>query len=266
MRDTQSGSILLGIGLIVALSTIVTGQATTPATPPPPPPSSQVGQTSAPAPVVAAAKEAVPKKETKAPAPPPSLASAGDLPSAASASPAAPAEPPPMADRRAKPGPAPTPAPVPAAAQTPAPAAAPAPQPAAPAAAPPAATAPTAAPRLFLTRSGSAPVPLSKVRCRAAEVYSGNARCFQRAATLEAQKVFDALPPYQQLRREGLSKESARYWLLINQSNALFHRAVRSVRAEKGVDLVGEKGSLSVEGMELPDITKEVLARLETRP
>jgi hypothetical protein len=122
------------------------------------------------------------------------------------------------------------------------------------------------APRLFLTRSGSAPVPLSKVRCRSAEVYSGNARCFQKAATIEAQKVFDALPPYQQLRREGLTKESARYWLLINQSNALFHRAVRSVRAEKGVDLVGEKGSLAVEGMELPDITKEVLARLETRP
>lgn len=95
------------------------------------------------------------------------------------------------------------------------------------------------------------------------DVYLGDKTKFKNPCILTRKKVFAQIPAIQQIKREGLDKNSARYSFLIEQANKVFRKAVAEAAAEKGYDLVGERGAVKASnGSRIPDITKTVIEKL----
>jgi hypothetical protein len=118
---------------------------------------------------------------------------------------------------------------------------------------------PTARTVRSMMRLATKDLPFKKLKIRTSDVYYGNYRRFQRAAVIDTQKVFDAIPHYRELRRLELDKKSGRYWVLIQRSNRIFHRALRKIANDHGYQLIGAKGAIVVDGKMPDDVTDAVL-------
>jgi len=91
------------------------------------------------------------------------------------------------------------------------------------------------------------------------KVYFGNPRNYHRPAELEAAKVFQVIPEYQEWQK--LDPSDPRYWTLLDKANTRFIRALVTVARKYGYDLIGEKGYLRGQKLEqkVTDITLLVL-------
>jgi hypothetical protein len=96
----------------------------------------------------------------------------------------------------------------------------------------------------------------------AATVYYGSLDGSKKPAVLTAQKVFDEIPEYKQIKERGLDEDDADYWVLLAKANAKFYAAVKKVADRDGYDAMVEKGSHAFES-EPPDVTGKVIAALE---
>lgn len=92
-------------------------------------------------------------------------------------------------------------------------------------------------------------------------VYFGNPRNYRKPAELEAAKVFQVIPEYQELMRQKLENSDPRYWSLMDKANTRFIRALVGVAKKYGYDLVGEKGFLGRQG--ITDITLVVVDEIQ---
>jgi hypothetical protein len=92
-------------------------------------------------------------------------------------------------------------------------------------------------------------------------VYFGNPRNYRNPAELEAVKVFQVIPEYQELVRQKLDSSDPRYWSLMDKANTRFIRALVSVAKKYNYDLVGEKGFLGRQ--DVTDITLVVLDEIQ---
>jgi hypothetical protein len=92
-------------------------------------------------------------------------------------------------------------------------------------------------------------------------VYFGNPRNYRNPAELEAAKVFQVIPEYQELVRQKLDNSDPRYWSLMDRANTRFIRALVSVAKKYSYDLIGEKGFLGRQGV--TDITLVVLDEIQ---
>jgi hypothetical protein len=77
------------------------------------------------------------------------------------------------------------------------------------------------------------------------KVYHGLPDAFTAPAIVEASKVMDTLPAMKSIESEGVKKSSARWYLLVNEANLQFKKALKSVATDKGYDLIAEVGALS---------------------
>jgi hypothetical protein len=92
------------------------------------------------------------------------------------------------------------------------------------------------------------------------EIYQGKRNSFNTPCVLDRDKVFAKIPAYKKIKREGLDKNSARYYFLLEEANRVFRAAVKKVAEEKGYDLVVEKGGIKAsKDVQIPDITSEVI-------
>ena len=91
-------------------------------------------------------------------------------------------------------------------------------------------------------------------------VYFGNPRNYRNPRELEAAKVFQVIPEYQDLVRQKLEISDPRYWSLMDKANTRFIRALVSVAKKYNYDLIGEKGFL---GPGIADITLVVVDEIQ---
>lgn len=110
-----------------------------------------------------------------------------------------------------------------------------------------------------ILRNAARTLPFKRLQIRTSEVYYGNYRSFQRAAVIDTQKVFNAISHYREIKRLGLNKNSGRYWVLIQRSNRVFHRALRKIAKDKGYQLIGAKGAIVIDGKDPDDLTAAVI-------
>ncbi len=93
------------------------------------------------------------------------------------------------------------------------------------------------------------------------DVYHGDKYRFSAPCVLEREKIFAKIPAFQTIKREGLDKSNARYYILIEQANRVFRAKLTEVSRKLKYDLVVEKGGVraSVKGVHIPDITRKVI-------
>lgn len=96
----------------------------------------------------------------------------------------------------------------------------------------------------------------------AATVYYGELEGASKPAVLVAQKVFDQIPEYQEIKRRGLGPGDTDYIVLLTRANEKFYAAVRKVVDAHGYDVVLEKGT-HVFDRAPPDVTQAVIDALE---
>lgn len=94
-----------------------------------------------------------------------------------------------------------------------------------------------------------------------ATVYYGTVTGAKKPAQIEAQKVFDQIPEYQEIKRRNLKESDSEYWVLLEKANQKFYNAVSRVAQDKGFDVIVEKGSEKFE-TEPPDVTQDVIGAL----
>ncbi len=93
------------------------------------------------------------------------------------------------------------------------------------------------------------------------DVYYGKCDGAKSPAELVALKVFEAIPEYQDIKKRGLTRDDAEYWVLLGKANDKFYKAVKKVAEDSKYDVVVEKGSVKFEGTP-PDVTQRVIDAL----
>ena len=89
------------------------------------------------------------------------------------------------------------------------------------------------------------------------KVYYGRADSFKKPGTVEKDRVFADISAYKKIKKEGLKRKHPRYWLLLQEANEVFSRALTKVATDGGYDLIAEKGSVKPrrKGKAPPDLT-----------
>ena len=98
------------------------------------------------------------------------------------------------------------------------------------------------------------------------KVYYGNHRLFQRPATVSCDKVYDAIPEYQEIVKKGLTDKDPRYHILMKKASKRFSAAVKKMAKSKNHDLVACTGAVKKakeKAKDIPDRTKECIKALD---
>lgn len=91
------------------------------------------------------------------------------------------------------------------------------------------------------------------------QIYHGDPEYAEKPGCISANEVFMAIPAYRKIVEEKIQKSDPRYWLLMEEANRIFRRALRKAESQHGYDLIGEMGSITVDGGAPPDITAIVV-------
>jgi hypothetical protein len=94
------------------------------------------------------------------------------------------------------------------------------------------------------------------------KVYHGLADAFSSPAVIEASKVMETLPAMKTIEGEGVKKSSARYFVLLNEANQQFQKAVKAVAKDQGYDLLAEVGAVTGPKT-IPNATDQVIKAAE---
>ena len=89
-------------------------------------------------------------------------------------------------------------------------------------------------------------------------VLLGNAQKFTKAATVNSAEVFKNIPAYKQIQTDGLTEKDAKYWILLEQANKDFNKALGEVAKAGSLDLVAEAGGITANGVDVADLTEAV--------
>lgn len=91
------------------------------------------------------------------------------------------------------------------------------------------------------------------------KVYLGLADAFVSPALIESTKVMETIPAIKTIQNDGIKKDTARWFVLMNEANQQFQKAIKSVAKDGGYDLIGEVGSVSG-SRTIANITDTVIA------
>lgn len=103
----------------------------------------------------------------------------------------------------------------------------------------------------------------AKTKIDADKIYYGDAKKYNNPAVVDAAKVYRHIPAHQEIIERKLTRDDPDYWPLMRKASQAFVRALRKICREKGYDLVGEVRSISIDGKTVPDITAQVISKLE---
>ncbi|MDJ0522220.1 MAG: hypothetical protein QNJ90_09120 [Planctomycetota bacterium] len=96
-------------------------------------------------------------------------------------------------------------------------------------------------------------------------VYYGRPDFVRKPCAVSADRIYERIPEYQRIKREGIPHDHPRYHLLMQKATQRFSAAVRAMAGKHGHDVVAEIGTCRANkpGVpEPPDRTNEVLAEL----
>jgi len=122
-----------------------------------------------------------------------------------------------------------------------------------------------AAPTLSADAENST-ISFQEVKLDRAKVRCGNASKFDlkgKAAvgTVRSTDVYDEIPAYKTIKKEGLEKGSARYNKLIGKATKVYKAALKKVAKDKGYALIVEEGGISGYN-NVTDATSDIIAAL----
>ncbi len=107
---------------------------------------------------------------------------------------------------------------------------------------------------------------LSGVQIDRAKVLYGDVRKFdpegeKTVATIRSTEVYQSIPAYQTIQKEGLDRGSARYKKLIREATQTFKAALKKAAGEKSFVLIMEEGGISGYP-HVVDATADIIAAL----
>ena len=98
-------------------------------------------------------------------------------------------------------------------------------------------------------------------------VYLGNPRLFKKPCAVSADRVYRAIPEYQEILEKNLTDKDVRYHFLMKKASDKFSRAVKDLARDLTYDLVAGTGAVSPANKDtpaVPDETSSAIARLPT--
>ena len=109
-------------------------------------------------------------------------------------------------------------------------------------------------------------ITVEEVKLDRAQVRWGNASKFDvkgtaTVGTVRSTDVYDEIPAYKTIKKEGVEKGSARYNKLIGQATKDFKAALKKVAKDKGFALIVEEGGISGY-THVTDATSDIIAAL----
>ena len=97
------------------------------------------------------------------------------------------------------------------------------------------------------------------------QVFVGNPRLFKKPCVVSTDRVYRAIPEYQEIVEKNLTDKDVRYHFLMRKASDKFSRAVQSLARDLGYDLVAGTGAVtatSAESPAIPDGTDGAISRL----
>lgn len=98
--------------------------------------------------------------------------------------------------------------------------------------------------------------------CRVYHPTCVNAKIFQKVAVVTSRKFFDATPEYKQIARRKLKPNTAEWCFLAKAASDKFRVAIEKVAKGGGYDLIAEHGAITVTGLDVVDVTSDLLSHL----
>lgn len=98
-------------------------------------------------------------------------------------------------------------------------------------------------------------------------VYLGNPRLFKKPCAVSADRVYRAIPEYQEILDKNLTDKDVRYHFLMKKASDKFSRAVKDLARDLSYDLVAGTGAVSPATKDtpaVPDETSSAISRLPT--
>ncbi len=95
------------------------------------------------------------------------------------------------------------------------------------------------------------------------QVYYGDPEEYERPAEVDAARVFNEIPEWQEIQKKSLNPDQAEYWILLEKANQKFYGAVQRVAQRLRHDLIGERNTLPRNRGEIPDVTDQALGAVE---
>jgi hypothetical protein len=98
-------------------------------------------------------------------------------------------------------------------------------------------------------------------------VYLGNPRLFKKPCAVSADRVYRAIPEYQEILEKNLTDKDVRYHFLMKKASDKFSRAVKDLARDLAYDLVAGSGAVSPANKDtpaVPDETASAISRLPT--
>jgi hypothetical protein len=96
-------------------------------------------------------------------------------------------------------------------------------------------------------------------------VYLGNPRLFKKPCEISADRVYRAIPEYQEILEKNLTDKDVRYHFLMKKASDKFTRAVKATAEALGHDLVAATGAViknTNDAPVVPDATDATIQRL----
>ncbi len=97
------------------------------------------------------------------------------------------------------------------------------------------------------------------------QVFVGNPRLFKKPCVVSTDRVYRAIPEYQEIVEKNLTDKDVRYHFLMRKASDKFSRAVQSLARDQGYDLVAGTGAVtatSPDSPAIPDGTDAAITRL----
>jgi hypothetical protein len=98
------------------------------------------------------------------------------------------------------------------------------------------------------------------------QVYFGKAATCKAPAVVDGDRVFSSIPEYRRILEKKLTEKDVEYSMLMLRATRRFRSAIESAASEAGCDLVGNIGSVTWEGHEVPDLTERAIQKFEEPP
>ena len=118
---------------------------------------------------------------------------------------------------------------------------------------------------------GAAPVVRAEEKAaqyRVADVsliYVGNPRLFKKPCVVDADRVYKAIPEYQEIVEKNLTDRDVRYHFLMKKASDKFARSLRGLAKDLEYDLIGGTGSIvpaTTDAPAVPSGTDGAISRL----
>lgn len=97
------------------------------------------------------------------------------------------------------------------------------------------------------------------------QVFVGNPRLFKKPCVVSTDRVYRAIPEYQEIVEKNLTDKDVRYHFLMRKASDKFSRAVQALARDLAYDLVAGTGAVSATSADspaIPDGTDGAISRL----